>query len=290
MKDFTGNTYGRLTVIEEDFETEEIKNKKTNKKRRYWKCKCSCGNIKTICQDSFNKVKSCGCLIDELRKAGMRKSMNLIGNTYGYLTVLERDFDKEYEMYKKNNKHIHYWKCECVCGNIKTIRQDTLLNGLEHNCGCIDRENSKKRLLSFCKTHNLSNSKLYKVYYAMISRCYNKNNKRYDSYGGRGIDMCDEWLDKTNGFINFYKWSIENGYEEGLSIDRINNDYGYYPENCRWTDRKTQQNNTRFNKIIEFNGEKHTLSEWSEILNISYTVLSTRLNRNWSIDRAFTTK
>ena len=124
----------------------------------------------------------------------------------------------------------------------------------------------------------------------MISRCYNKNNKRYDSYGGRGINICDEWLDKTNGFINFYKWSIENGYEEGLSIDRINNDYGYYPENCRWTDRKTQQNNTRFNKIIEFNGEKHTLSEWSEILNISYTVLSTRLNRNWSIDRAFTTK
>ena len=121
------------------------------------------------------------------------------------------------------------------------------------------------------------NKNLYWVYYAMIQRCYMANCKQYFRYGGRGIRVCREWLeDKTS----FYKWAIEQGYREGLTLDRIDNDKGYSPENCHWVDYKVQGNNTRRNHLITYKGQTKTMKQWSEELGINYSTLRNRINRS----------
>ena len=109
----------------------------------------------------------------------------------------------------------------------------------------------------------------------MINRCRRENNDNYNRYGGRGIDVCSEWDD----FAEFQRWAIDNGYNEDLTIDRIDNDDGYCPENCRWVDTLTQGNNRTTNHVITYNGETHTIAEWSRILGIKYPTLYSRINR-----------
>ena len=122
----------------------------------------------------------------------------------------------------------------------------------------------------------------------MKSRCYNKNNKDYADYGGRGITIYPEW---RNSFIAFYNWAMSNGYNEPLEIDRIDNSGNYEPSNCRWVTRKEQNNNTRHNHLITFNGETHTMKEWANIKNIPYTTLASRINiLHWDIEKALNTK
>lgn len=118
----------------------------------------------------------------------------------------------------------------------------------------------------------------------MKDRCYNKNNKRYPDYGGRCITICDEWL---NDFMSFYNWSIENGYNENLTIDRIDNNSSYKPSNCRWVDHKTQVRNRRNTKLFTYNGRTKPLAEWCEIQNLKYNIVSSRINKlNWPIEKA----
>lgn len=127
--------------------------------------------------------------------------------------------------------------------------------------------------------------KLYNVWYTMNSRCYRKNCIAYKNYGARGITICREW--KSN-FDNFYNWAINNGYSENLSIDRIDNNKGYSPENCRWVDRKVQANNQRSNCLITYNGKTQTMKQWADELGINYSRLRSRLNTyNLSVDKAF---
>ena len=147
---------------------------------------------------------------------------------------------------------------------------------------------------SFFGTHQLSDKRIYYIYYAIKDRCYNPKTKCYKRYGGRGITMCDEW---KNDFKTFYVWAVANGYKEEIlpngrnkwTIDRIDTNGNYEPSNCRWITIKEQSRNTRKNKLIEFNGEKHTLSEWTEILNLPYSRIYKRLSDGWSVERAFTT-
>lgn len=121
----------------------------------------------------------------------------------------------------------------------------------------------------------------------MKNRCFNQKTPRYVDYGGRGIKVCDEW---KNDFKEFYDWSISHGYSDKLTIDRINNNGNYEPSNCRWVDMFVQGNNSRHNHMIEFNCEKHSLSEWSRILGISRHNLNNRINTyGWSVERALTT-
>lgn len=125
------------------------------------------------------------------------------------------------------------------------------------------------------------------------NRCYNPNNKKYYNYGGRGITVCDEWLNGKNGksgFECFYEWSMNNGFVLGLAIDRINNDLGYSPDNCRYVDVKTQCNNTRVNVYIEYKSRTQTLMQWCEELNLDYDVIRHRIKgQDWPIEKAFTT-
>lgn len=134
--------------------------------------------------------------------------------------------------------------------------------------------------------HGCSKSKLYKVYYAMLERCYNKNYKRYSDYGARGITVSKDWL---KSFVSFKSWAEENGYQEGLTLDRIDNNKGYSSDNCRWVTYKVQGNNSRKCHYLEYKGIRKTLKQWSEDLGINYSTLRNRINRShMTLEEAFT--
>lgn len=159
----------------------------------------------------------------------------------------------------------------------------------------IDSQIHKKLKIKNQKNQNNNNYKhgmwgksIYNRWKHIKQRCYNPKDAAYKNYGGRGIKICDEWLDKEKGFINFYNWAINNGYKDNLTIDRIDNNGDYSPNNCRWVTMKIQANNTRHNKKITFKNETHTLTEWSEILNINLQTLAHRIkNKNKTIEECF---
>lgn len=132
-----------------------------------------------------------------------------------------------------------------------------------------------------------SQSRLYRLWVGIKTRCYNPNDKRYKNYGGRGIVMCDEWKDD---FLAFAYWAIGNGYEEHLTIDRINVDKGYSPSNCRWSTWEVQENNRTNNRLLEYNGEIHTLAEWGRITGIKRHTIEQRIRYGWTTERILTAK
>lgn len=132
---------------------------------------------------------------------------------------------------------------------------------------------------------NHSKTRLYGIWNHIKTRCLKKYDDRYKDYGGRGITICKEWLD----YENFYNWAINNGYKNNLSIDRINNNGNYEPCNCRWATPKEQSQNTRRNRLIEYNGQKKCLALWAEELKMSYELIRSRLRRSWTIEEALTT-
>lgn len=134
--------------------------------------------------------------------------------------------------------------------------------------------------------HGLCHTRLYSIYTSMKSRCYYKRNKEYKNYGARGIVICEEWL---NSFEAFYSWAMNNGYKDNLTIDRINVNGNYEPNNCRWVTMKIQNNNRRNNHYITYNNETHTVAEWASIKNISSDTIFKRLRNNWSIEKALNT-
>lgn len=178
------------------------------------------------------------------------------------------------------------WKCDCLCGNTKIVKSRDFREKRIKSCGCKTKElqgNARR-------THGFTKTRLYRIWSGMKTRCYNKNSDRYTDYGGRGITICPEWLGE-HGFENFYDWSLLNGYKNGLSIDRIDNDKGYSPDNCRWATDKMQANNRRSSRIIDFRGESHTSMEWSEITGIDRSVIENRIDvLGWSVEKALTKK
>lgn len=129
----------------------------------------------------------------------------------------------------------------------------------------------------------MSNTRIYRCWNRMIHRCYNSNNKDFRHYGGRGISVCDEWLDKTWGFTNFYHWAMTNGYTDDLTIDRIDVNGNYCPENCRWATILEQRNNMRSNVVLTYKGETHNLKQWADKLGLNYRAICLRYERGWSI-------
>ena len=153
------------------------------------------------------------------------------------------------------------------------------------SCGCLHKEKSTIRLT----THGLSKTKLYKIYTDIKYRCYNSNSTGYEDYGGRGIKVCNEWLNKDNGFINFYNWAINNGYRDDLTIDRINVNGNYEPSNCRWIPKEYQAENKRNSRYVYFNGEKFTIPQFANILGITFELLIYRLKKNnYNLSSLFT--
>lgn len=204
-----------------------------------------------------------------------RKPLQLIGKTFGRLTVIDQ---------AENKNGFTYWKCRCSCGNIVTIKGVNLKIGKTKSCGCLNRDVVIQRNKDNADG-KYRNSRLYRIYYGMRTRCYNKDDIGYKAYGSRGITICDEWL---NDFLVFQDWALKNGYQDNLSIDRINNDGNYEPSNCRWVDGKTQSNNRRSNRIIEYNGEERTVAEWSALTGIGRNIIYSRLREGWSVKDAIT--
>lgn len=189
---------------------------------------------------------------------------NLVGLHFGRLTVID--------FYKTDSCGHSLWLCECSCGNQVIVTGTNLKRGVTTSCGCKRNEIAVDRL----KTHGMYGTRLYHSWAGMMRRCNNPNDRLYHRYGGRGISICDEWKD----FAKFSKWAVENGYSDDLTIDRINNDKGYYPENCRWTNRITQSNNTSQNHRITYNNITKTIAEWSRVFELSYNTLYRHVMKN----------
>lgn len=206
--------------------------------------------------------------------------IDMIGEKYGRLTVIKFVESKK----EPSGGYVRYYQCLCDCGNKTIVRGRALRNGNTKSCGCLRKERTTKYNL----THGKTKTRIYRIYRSMIDRCYNEHNKSYNDYGKRGIKICNEWLGE-NGFDNFYKWSVENNYKSNLSIDRIDNDKGYSPDNCRWATNQEQANNKRNNRLYTWNGETHTLKEWGEIKpnELKYTTLAGRIYSGWNIEDVF---
>lgn len=195
-----------------------------------------------------------------------KREYNLTGQKFNYLQVVKLDHI--------DNRHNKIWLCKCDCGNYTTARTSQLNNGSKKSCGCLIKEKAKKRMT----THSLSRSRIYRTYTNMIRRCTSPIEIGYENYGGRGIQVCDEWL---NDFMNFYNWAMGNGYNDNLTIDRIDNDGDYEPSNCRWVTMKKQCRNKSNNRVICIEGVEKSLIEWAEYSGISYDVLKKRVQLNW---------
>lgn len=204
----------------------------------------------------------------------MGKFIDLTGQKFNRLTVIKR-LGSQCKSYQ--------WLCLCDCGKYTKVLTHALKNGSTKSCGCLKREKTIERNLK----HNLSNTRLHKIWLGIKKRCTNKNCNAYKKYGGRGITICDNW---KNDFMAFYNWSISNGYNEYLSIDRIDVNGNYEPSNCRWATIEQQANNKRTNRNITYNGTTKTLSEWAKMYNINYKLLHSRLKKGWSIKNALELK
>lgn len=189
-----------------------------------------------------------------------RPLIDLTGKKYNKLKVL--CLDKE-----KSSSQKKYWICECECGNIKSIQGGKLKNGTIKACGCMQGGIPK---------YKIQNPKLYKKWNHMKSRCFNTKDISYKNYGLRGIKVCSEWLD----YDNFAKWSLENGFNESLELDRIDTNKGYNPSNCRYVTRLENSRNKRKSLRFDYKGKNLSLMEIAKLNNIEYKTLWQRLKKN----------
>lgn len=247
-----GSRFGHLTVLEFSH--------LDNHRQSHWLCRCDCGNMTIVQRANLTSggTKTCGCLQHN------RMIDNLSGRRFGRLTVVGFDHTDA-----RGNT---YWLCECDCGNETIVQRGNLLSGGTLSCGCYSREIFLQRVT----THGGSHTPLYDVWHSMHQRCEDENHKFYQRYGGRGIDVCDEWDD----YECFKEWAQNNGYKSGLTLDRECNNLGYCPDNCRWVTQQTQCNNRSSNHYITYNGDTHTIAEWARLLQVNYSTLQGRIKRN----------
>ena len=266
-RDFTGMVFGKLKVLRRA-DNDYYYGKRLERREPKWVCQCSCENhtiIEVVEHNLYNGHTTC---CEYCR--GESHTIDETGNRYGRLTVLYKDMSRRF------TDRGAYWICKCDCGNIISVSGVNLRSG-QTSCGCISVEKHTK--------HGMHGTRLYTIYRNMIKRCHGKTVN--PNYGGRGISVCDEWRDPDTGFISFYNWAMSHGYDDSLTIDRIDNDGNYEPGNCRFADDITQANNRSSNVYIEYNGETHTLAEWSRILDIPYSRLSYRYSNGWDTQRMF---
>ena len=197
---------------------------------------------------------------------------NLNGQKFGNWTVLST----EIKLCGKKTNSI--CMCRCSCGKIKEVRATLLIKGRTSRCkSCASREKNKK--------HGKSYTDEYKIYIGIKKRCYNPNSTAFNRYGGRGIKVCDRWLESFENFLE----DMGDRPSKNHSIDRIDVNGDYSPENCRWADNKTQMRNRKNTKIINYKGSVKPISQFCEELALPYRVVYERIKMGWSVEKAFTT-
>lgn len=204
-----------------------------------------------------------------------RPAIDHTGERHGKLTVIRRVYETE----KARSYDEALWLCKCDCGR-ETVLPSSLLKN-QRSCNCFRAEAHK--------THGKRRSRLYEVWSGIKKRCYNENATQFKNYGGRGVKVCDEWM---RDFSSFYSWAINNGYDENAprgkcTIDRIDNNGNYSPDNCRIVTQKEQCNNTRRNVRIEWDGETKTLAEWSDLVGLCSGTISHRYKKGKRGDELF---
>ena len=214
----------------------------------------------------------------------MAKFMDLTGQKFGKLVVWERGED----YVSPQGRKVVRWRCRCDCGNIKDITASHLRSGDNLSCGCYHHERLIEggKLYGFKRKHGQAKTRLYHIHQNMRDRCNNQNNACYENYGGRGIKVCKEW-DGASGFEAFRKWSVENGYNENdtsISIDRIDVNGDYCPENCRWADSETQGNNTTKTVKLTYNGKTQSAAQWARELGLDRHTIYDRIRRGYPIE------
>lgn len=210
----------------------------------------------------------------------MSEIKDISGKRFGLLTVLSRG---------ESVRGKAVWICKCDCGNEVSVNGYKLRVGETRSCGCLRKETLSK----MTKKHGFTKSHLYKTWTNIKTRCHNPLCSEYERYGGRGITICKEW----ENFEAFMDWAIKNGYSEEcyiggrhkLSIDRINNDGNYCPENCRWITQKEQARNKSNNRFLEYRGKVYCLSELAEISTVTVDTLRQRLKKGFSVEEAVDT-
>lgn len=194
--------------------------------------------------------------------------MNLLGKKFGRLQVLRK-------VPSHNNSKSIYWLCKCDCGKEVEVRGSALTSGHTKSCGCYLSD----RIIENNYKHGGYGTRLYHIWCGMKKRCYDCTDKDYKNYGERGIKICNEWLDD---FEIFQKWALNNGYQEDLTIDRINVNGNYEPSNCRWATTIEQSNNKRNNKLITIANRTMTMTMWAKERNINKNTVQSRLRSGWT--------
>ena len=208
----------------------------------------------------------------------MAEYIDLTGQKFGKLIVLRRIDDY---IFPKGSKTVRY-ECLCECGTIKAVTGNNLRSGNTTSCGCYKKEVAIHNMPDN-KKHGLSHGRLYGIYVDMKRRCYEEHNSHYSNYGGRGIRVCDEWLEDNT---NFFTWALENGYSDDLTLDRIDVNGNYEPSNCRWTTWKEQLRNRRDTVKYTINGEEKSLREWCEIYKIRFGLVYGRIAQGMTVEEA----
>lgn len=256
-----GKTFGELTAL-------SYVGKKDGRKKHYL-CRCSCGQEKTFRINNLKNghTKSCGCL----RNRASVKRIDLSGQRFGSLVAVK--------FLRSNDKGTTIWLCKCDCGNEIEVSYNNLKSGNTQSCGC------------WHEKHKDSGSRLYKCWQDMKARCCYEGDFNYKNYGGRGIKVCEEW---TTSYLKFKDWALSNGYSDELTLDRIDVNGNYFPQNCRWVDAETQQNNRRDNVYVNYNGERLTLMQFANKYTIpkgiSYKTLWYRFSMlKWDLHKCLST-
>ena len=193
----------------------------------------------------------------------MDNKFNLKGKSFGRLTVIEND---------RMEKGVRWALCLCECGKESDTRVSDLRSGNTKSCGCLYQETRKTAHV----LHDMGRTRLYSTWTNMKTRCYNPNVHGFKNYGGRGITVCEEW---ESDFVNFYNWAVETGYNDELTIERVDVNGNYEPENCMWIKADEQSKNRRGNIYIELNGKTDTLKGWCDELGFPYKIVHQRMKR-----------
>ena len=201
----------------------------------------------------------------------MGQLKDLTGQRFGRLTVLERA--------ERNDGHSTWWVCKCDCGNIKEIRSSCLVKGSTKSCGCYNRDKAREHGRQMMTKHGWYGTRVYNILMQVKRRCNNPANSQYKYYGGRGIKVCDEWMNDPKAFC---EWAMANGYADNLTIDRIDVNGNYEPSNCRWLTNAEQQINRRNNRMITYKDKTQCVAEWARELGMKPSIIHDRLRHGWT--------
>ena len=210
-------------------------------------------------------------------------TVNLTGQRFGRLLVVD---EAEPQVYHTPKRKVvkRRWRCLCDCGQQCVVSMSNLRSGHTKSCGCLQDE-CRQAHIKKMTIHNEWKTRLFGIWTGIKNRTSNPNVESFGRYGGRGIAICDEWKESYDAFR---RWAISHGYQDNLSIDRINPDGDYTPDNCRWVTVKEQANNRRSNRYITYNNPTLTLMQWSEVTGLHWSTIRGRLNRGWSVEDALT--